>query len=212
LFAALASRLLPFAGRLLVTFLILLALWPFVSPLYARAMAAAGTTVLTTLSVLPPGSHLEARDRRVWVFRPVTKVDGSPGTAGMNVLDDNTYFNFVLFISLIAATPLPWIRKAKAAALGAAVLGSLHLVDLYVKLKWTAIYPGLRAHGVVPEPASAATLKVLEWLYAFFSVLGFGLFPILIWIGVVSLWWDRGKKNLTPLTFILSPTGGEEWF
>jgi hypothetical protein len=192
LFAALASRLLPFAGRLLLTFLIFLALWPFVSPLYARAMAVAGGTVLSALSVLPPGSHLEARDRRVWVFRPVTKVDGSAGTAGVNVLDDNTYFNFVLLVSLIVATPfLSWTRKAKAACLGAAALGLLHLVDLYIKLKWTAIYPGLRLHGVVPEPASPATLKILQWIYAFFSVLGFGLFPILVWIGAVSLWWPR---------------------
>jgi hypothetical protein len=196
LFAALASRLLPFAGRLLLTFLILLTLWPFVSPFYARAMAVAGGTVLTALSALPPGSHLEARGRRVWAFRPVTKVDGSPGTAGMNVLDDSTYFNFVLLVSLIVATPsLPWTRKAKAACLGAGALGLLHLADLYVKLKWTAVYPGLRLHGVIPEPASTATLKVLEWLYAFFSVLGFGLFPILVWIGVVSLWWPRSEKS-----------------
>lgn len=159
-------------------------------------MAAAGGTLLNAASLLPHGSHLEARERRVWIFRPVTKVDGSRGTAGINVLDDSTYFNFALLISLIAATPsLRWLEKAKAFCLGGGVLACLHLADLYVKLRWTAIYPGLREHGVIPEAASAATVKMYEWLYAFFSVIGFGLFPILVWIGVVSVWWPRDAKN-----------------
>jgi hypothetical protein len=38
-------------------------------------------------------------------------------------------------------------------------------------------------------------LRIYEWLYAFFSVIGFGLFPILVWIGVVSLWWPRGVED-----------------
>ncbi len=196
MFTTLADRLLAFAARFLLAFLLLLAIWPFASPLYARAMAAAGGAVLDRLSLLPPGSHLEARDRRVWIFRPVTKADGSQGMAGINVLDDATYFNFVLLASLIVATPsIGWSGKAKAFCLGSVVLASLHLADLYVKLKWTGTYPGLRGYGVIPEAASPAALKSYEWLYAFFSVIGFGLFPILVWIGVISLWWARGAKD-----------------
>lgn len=192
MFAALASRLFPFAARFLVTFVLLLAIWPFVSPLYARATAAAGGTVLKALALLPTGSHLEARDRRVWMFRPVTKVDGSRGMAGVNVLDDTTFVNLLLLPSLIVATPsLGWMNRAKALGLGAGLLWLLHLADLYVKLKWISIFPGLSLHGVVPDAASPATLKLFEWLYAFFSVIGFGLFPILVWIGVVSLCWRR---------------------
>ena len=192
----LAARLLPFAARFILTFLLFLAVWPVVSPLYARAMAAAGGTLLHAVSSLPPGSRLEAKDRRVWIFRPVTKVDGSFGMAGVNVLDDSTYFNGVLLASLIVATPfLRWPAKVKAFGLGLSLLASLHFADLYVKLRWTAIFPGLRLQGVVPEPASAVTVKLYEWLYAFFSVIGFGLFPILVWIGVISLWWARGGEG-----------------
>ncbi len=199
--ATLAARLLPFAARFLLTFALLLAVWSFVSPLYARGMAAAGGTLLDAASLLPPGSRLEARDRRVWIFRPVTKTDGSRAVAGVNVLDDATTFNFVLLISLIAATPsLRWRGQAKALCLGLAVLALLHLADLYVKLRWTAIYPGLRQVGVIPEAASPATVKIFEWLYAFFSVLGFGLFPILVWIGAVSLWWPRGTLSPSQIT------------
>lgn len=193
MFATLAANLRSFAVRFLLTFLLLLFLWPLASPVYARAMAALGNSLLGAASLMPPASHLEARDRRVWIFRPVTKVDGTPGMAGVNVLDDSTYFNFVLLTSLIAATPsLGWIRKAKTLLLGAGLLAFLHLADLLVKLKWTAIHPSLRLRGVVPDAASPATLKLFEWLYAFFSVIGFGLFPILVWLGVVSLWWPRG--------------------
>jgi hypothetical protein len=205
LFAALATSLLRFAARFLLIFLLLLALWPFVSGLYARATAAAGGTVLRAVSLLPTGSHLEARDRRVWIFRPVTKVDGSRGMAGVNVLDDATFFNSLLLASLIVATPsLGWASRLKALCLGGALLWFTHLADLYVKLKWIAIYPGLRQHGVVPDPASPATLTIFEWLYAFFSLLGFGLFPILIWIAVVGLWWpfdgarDRPREEDAP--------------
>lgn len=193
MFDILAARLWSFAGRFLVTFALLVTLWPLVSPIYARAVASLGGPLLNATSLSPPGSRLEARNRRVWIFRPVTKVDGSLGMAGVNVLDDATYFNFVLLVSLIAATPsLGLGGKAKAFCLGAGILALLHLADLVVKLRWTAIYPGLRLHGIIPEAASPVVLKSYEWLYALFSVLGFGLFPILVWIGVVSLWWPRG--------------------
>jgi len=211
LFATVAARLLPFAARFTLTFLLLLVLWPFVSPLYARTMATAGGKLLVTVSLLPSGSHLEVRDRRVWIFRPVTKVDGSRGVASVNVLDDATYFNCVLLASLIVATPsLRWSATAKALGLGLALLASLHFADLYVKLKWTAIYPGLRLYGVVPEAASPATVKLYEWLYAFFSVIGFGLFPILVWIGVVGLWWPRRGSNAVRTTGRRRAASGEQ--
>ncbi len=211
MFATVAARLLPFAARFTLTFLLLLVIWPFVSPLYARTMAAAGGKLLNTVSLLPSGSHLEVRDRRVWIFRPVTKVDGSRGLAGVNVLDDATYFNCVLLASLIVATPsLRWSATAKALGLGLALLASLHLADLYVKLKWTAIYPGLRLYGVVPEAASPATVKLYEWLYAFFSVIGFGLFPILVWIGVVGVWWPRRGSNAVQTTGRRRTASGEQ--
>ncbi len=196
--ATLAGSLLPSAGRFIVAFLLLLACWRAISPWYASAIAAGAGRLLHALSLIPPGSRLEARDQRVWIFRPVTKIDGSPGMAGVNVLDDATYFNAVLLASLIAATPaLRWATKAKALGLGVGLLASLHLADLYVKLKWTAISPALPRLGVTPEAASLATVKLYEWLYAFFSIMGFGLFPILVWIGAVSLWWPRGKKEAT---------------
>jgi hypothetical protein len=192
LFRALAPKLLSFTLQFLLTFLLLLALWPFTSPLYARFTAAAGGTLLRTIALLPSGGHLEARENRVWVFRPVTRIDGTTATAGVNVLDEATYFNLVILVSLIVATPsLGWGGKGGAAASGVVVLWLLHLTDLYVKLKWTAIFPGLRLRGVVPEPATLVTVKTFEWLYAFFSVVGFGLFPILVWLGVARLWRKR---------------------
>jgi len=206
LLATLAAKLLPFAGRFILAFALLLAVWPLLSPLYAEVMAAAGRRLLTATSLLSPRSRLEVRDRRVWIFRPVTKVDGSPGVAGVNVLDDASYFNAVLLAALIVATPaLPWLAKAKGLALGLTSLAILHLADLYVKLRWTALFPGLRLHGVIPEAASPATVKTYEWLYAFFSVIGFGLFPILVWIGVLGLWWPRNPSREPDSS---SPTSG----
>lgn len=196
MFRALGARPFSFALRFLLTFLLLLAVWRFISPFYARAMAVTGQGLLRTVSLLPPGSRLEARENRVWVFRPVTRADGTSAMAGINVLDEAIYFNLVILLSLIVATPsLRWSAMAGASAIGLAVLALLHLSDLYVKLKWTAIFPGLRLSGVIPDVASPLTLKVFEWLYAFFSLFGFGLFPVVIWIGVVSLWWDRGRTK-----------------
>ena len=188
MFRALAARLLPFVLRFSLTFLLLFALWPVVSPYYARAMAVTGQALLKTLALMPPEGHLEVRENRVWVFRPVRRSDGTQATAGVNVLDEGTYFNLVILLALVAATPtLDWKGKGTASGLGLAILGLLHLSDLYVKLRWTAIFPDLRSSGVIPEAASPLVLKTYEWLYAFYSVIGFGLFPILVWIGVVSL-------------------------
>lgn len=199
MFRALAARPVSFALRFLLTFLLLLAVWRFISPFYARAMAVAGQGLLRAVSLLPTGSRLEARENRVWIFRPVTKTDGTSAMAGINVLDEATYFNLVILLSLIVATTfLSWSAMAGASAIGLAILALLHLSDLYVKLKWTAIFPGLRLSGVVPEVASPLTLKTFEWLYAFFSLFGFGLFPIVIWVGVVNLWWDRGRTKANP--------------
>lgn len=188
MFRALAARPLPFILRFSLTFLLLLALWPVISPYYARAMAVTGQTLLKTLALLPPEGHLEVRENRVWVFRPVSRIDGTQATAGVNVLDEGTYFNLVILLALIVATPtLDWKAGGAASVLGLATLGLLHLSDLYVKLRWTAIFPGLQRSGLIPEVVSPLTLKAFEWLYAFYSVIGFGLFPILAWIGVVSL-------------------------
>lgn len=181
-----------------MTFLLLFALWPVVSPFYARAMAATGQAVLKAVALLPPEGRLETRDNRVWVFRPVTRNDGTTATAGINVLDEGTYFNLVILLALIAATPsLRWKAAAGATVTGLAILSLTHLSDLYVKLRWTAIFPGLRASGVVPDAASPLVLKTFEWLFAFYSVIGFGLFPILIWIGVAWLWMGRDAGDVS---------------
>ena len=206
MFRVLAAKLLPFAIRFLVTFLLLLILWPVVSPFYARAMAASGQALLRTISLLPRGSRLEARQNRVWILRPVTKIDGTRAMAGINVLDEGTYFNLVILISLVVATPsLRWWKKGVVAATGLAMLWLLHLADLYVKMKWTAVHPGLRQSGVIPEAASPIVLKIFEWLFAFFSVIGFGLFPILVWLGVTWLWLKRGVAGANSASERRSP-------
>lgn len=200
MFRALAARLFRSALWFFLTFLLLLALWPLISPLYARATAAAGGAILRSISLLPPGGRLEARENRVWIVRPVTKLDGTRATARINVLDEGIYFNLVILLSLIVATPfLSWSAKGRASVIGLAILWLLHLSDLYVKLKWTAIYPGLRLAGVLPEAASPITVKTFEWLYAFYSVIAFGLFPLVVWLGVVSIWWNRAGIGAHPL-------------
>lgn len=188
MFKALAARLFPFLLRFSLTFLLLLALWPVVSPYYGRAMAATGQTIFRTLALLPPEARLEMRENKVWVIRRVTRSDGTAATAGVNVLDEGTYFNLVILLALITATPtLNWKARGAASVIGLAILGLLHLSDLYVKLRWTAVFPGLHGSGLIPEAASPLTVALFEWLYAFYSVIGFGLFPILIWIGAISL-------------------------
>lgn len=194
---ALRTRLGPFAARFALALLLLLAVWRFLSPLYAQGMAAIGQTVLAATGMLPPGSQLEARDRRVWVTRPVTKLDGSQGTATVNVLDDATYVNIVLLTALTIATPLlAWPARAKVFLTGGAALSVLHLIDLAIKLRWTAVYPGLPAHGVMPEAASPVAVKAYEWVFAFFSVNGFGLFPILVWFAAVAFWWPQPAQTV----------------
>jgi len=193
---ALRTRLGPFAVRFALAFLLLLAVWRFFSPFYAQGMAAIGQTLLTATGTLPPGSQLEARDRRVWVTRPVTKVDGSQGMATVNVLDDATYVNIVLLAALTIATPvLAWPARAKVFLAGGAALSILHLIDLAIKLRWTAVYPGLPARGVIPEAASPVAVKAYEWMFAFFSVNGFGLFPILVWFAATAFWWPRADPT-----------------
>lgn len=190
--ATLRARIGPFAAWFAITLLLLLAVWRFLSPFYAQGMATVGQTILNATGMLPLDSHLEARDRRVWIVRPVTKSDGSAGMATVNVLDDATYVNIILLVSLTVATPLLGLAaKAKVCLAGGAGLSILHLADLYIKLRWTALYPGLQAHGMMPEAAHPFTVKLYEWFYAFFSVNGFGLFPILLWFSAAAFWWPQ---------------------
>jgi len=192
LLATLRARIGHFAVWFTIALLLLLAVWRFLSPFYAQGMATVGQTLLNATGMLPPDSHLEARDRRVWIVRPVTKSDGSAGMATVNVLDDATYVNIILLVSLTIATPLLGLAaKAKVCLAGVAGLSILHLTDLYIKLRWTALYPGLQAHGMMPEAAHPFTVKLYEWFYAFFSVNGFGLFPILLWFAAAAFWWPR---------------------
>lgn len=190
--ATLKARIGRFAAWFTIALLLLLAVWRFFSPFYAQGMATVGQTLLHATGMLPPDSHLEARDRRVWIVRPVTKSDGSAGMATVNVLDDATYVNMILLVSLTVATPLLGLAtKAKVCLAGGAGLSILHLTDLYIKLRWTALYPGLQAYGMLPETASPLTVKLYEWCYAFFSVNGFGLFPILLWFAATAFWWPQ---------------------
>lgn len=190
--ATLKARIGRFAAWFTIALLLLLAVWRFLSPFYAQGMATVGQTLLHATGMLSPDSHLEARDRRVWIVRPVTKSDGSAGMATVNVLDDATYVNMILLVSLTVATPLLGpATKAKVCLAGGAGLSILHLTDLYIKLRWTALYPGLQAYGMLPEAAHPFTVKLYEWFYAFFSVNGFGLFPILLWFAATAFWWPQ---------------------
>jgi hypothetical protein len=101
-------------------------------------------------------------------------------------------YSLALAAALILATP-GWSAAERARRLGLA-LGLLALAEwafFLVTVEHTQAHPVPTQQGAVLPPGFSPARQVL-WgtLYAFFQVMGRGLFPLLIYLGLVAFAWS----------------------
>jgi hypothetical protein len=162
-------------------------------PAYAHLFAALGRPLIPAIETTP-GTTYWVEGATVWTTRSLI----DPATRRtfrfkVELWKGNASYDLILLASLILATP-GWSIRQRIRLLGLA-LALLTLAEFAFFLS-TIEYSQLRSvptqTGMLyPAGYSRAKEIVSTWVYYFFQTMGRGLFPLLVYVGVVGVAWTQ---------------------
>ena len=181
-------------------FVVLAVGWWMFAPVYAHLL------VLLTRPVVPvidgTSGTLWVENVSIWTARSIPE-PGSPRPAVFKVELWRGYANYdlILLAALIFATPGWSVRqKGRLVVLGLGLLTVAELAFLLVTLEYSQLRPFPTGGGSVllPPGFSPSREAVFAWIYYFFQTMGRGLFPLLIYWGMIGVAWKPPSKKPSP--------------
>jgi SEC-C motif-containing protein len=165
--------------------------WLVLAPAYAHLLASLGRPLIPVLESTPRSTYTVERARVVAVRRVP-----EPGGERVMLLAQELWrgyanYDLVLLAALILATP-GWSLRQRSRLLGLG-LGLLTLAEIaffLVAIEATQLQAVGGRGGAVRFPGFSRPRQVLfTWLYYFFQIMGRGLFPLLIYWGMIAIAW-----------------------
>jgi len=181
----------PFLLRFALAYGVLALGWLALAPAYAHLLASLGRPLIPVLESTPRSTYSVERARVVavrWV--------PEPGSQRIMVVAQELWrgyasYDLVLLAALILATP-GWSLRQRSRLLGLG-LGLLTLAEIaffLVAVEATQVQAVAGRSGSVPYTGFSRPRQILfTWLYYFFQIMGRGLFPLLLYWGMLAVAW-----------------------
>lgn len=174
-------------GRFVLLFAVVLAvlvpLWGFIAPPYARAVVAAARPAFRLVE-RSDVTVVDARDGEAWVFRQI----GDGRIAPFTVFDRYTFFALAAVVALFAASPgLGWRRRAVRGLVGIVGLFCAHVLYVIASIELAYVAMGLSSAG----PWLTRMLDVWQTAVRIFWEAA----PIAIWLAGCAGPWKRDWKE-----------------
>ena len=166
--------LLPFAGRFLLVFFLLLPLWFILTPVYNRLLASSANIILALVE--NPRLHaLVGWKYNIVIVRPDTPV--TAGTKLQGFTGYLTHFNLILMSALVLAPRrIDWRRRCAILATALGVLFVIHVLYLVIGVKFFQ-QPELEAF-------QSAAGRLYVWGTNFYLSIASQLLPVVIWMAL----------------------------
>jgi hypothetical protein len=187
-----------FLLRFALAFVVLALGWWALAPLYAHLLVMLGRPVIRMIENVP-GTTYWVEDATIWTtrsfFDPATPE--RPATFKMELWRGYANYDLILLAALILATP-GWSLRQRGRLLGLGlVLTTLAEFAFFLStIQYSQLQPvpGGTGSVLLPVGFSRARQIVFTWVYYFFQTMGRGLFPLLIYWGMVGLTWRPPDK------------------
>jgi len=171
-----------FAGRWLVAFLAVAALWVVIAPIYNRFMAWSADLAFAAVES-PDVTRVEADGDRLWILRHIEGGEMKPFMS----FDLYVYVGFIPLVALLLATPglRRWARL-RAILAGIALLAVLHIGFLVGAVRLLYVAYGLDA-------VSGAGSTVCQWAQVLLRVIWEGA-ALVIWAALALRAWRNDRS------------------
>ena len=169
-----------------------------IGPAYAQFLAALGRPLIPLIDTTP-GNTYWVEGATVWTMRslsdPVTrqalrfKVELWKGYAS---------YDLILFAALILATPgWPLVQRLRLLGIGLALLTVAEIAFFISTIEYSQLRTVPTSTGALLYPPEYSRPKEVAatWIYYFFQTMGRGMFPLLVYVGVIGVAWTSTPKT-----------------
>jgi hypothetical protein len=180
-----------FLLRFALAFVVLALGWMVIAPAYAHMLATLGRPLIPVLETRP-GTIYSVEGAKVYARRSIP----DPGTRRTATFKFELWrgyasYDLILLAALILATP-GWSLRQRSRLLGLG-LGLLTLSEIaffLVTVEYSQVRPlPAGAGSFLPASVSRPRQVLFTWLYYFFQIMGRGLFPLLVYLGMLGIAW-----------------------
>lgn len=171
------------------------------APVYAHLLLLVGRPLIPVLEAVA-GSTYAVQGASVWATRLVP----DPATQRLvtfkfQLWRGHANYDLILLAALLFATPGWSLRqRGRLLGLGLALLTLVQVAFFLVTVEYSQLRPLATQTGSVLLPGFSRSRQVLfTWLYYFFDIMGRGLFPLLVYWGMLGIAW-RPLGQRAPVT------------
>jgi len=187
-----------FLLRFALAFIVLALAWWALAPVYAQFLAMLGRPLIPAIENTA-GTTYWVEGGTVYTkrsfFDPATQ---RPLNFKVEIWKGYSSYDLILLSALILATP-GWTLRQRGRLLGLGLL--LITVTEFAFFLSTIEYsqlrpmPGQTGSLLLPAGFSRPKQIVFTWIYYFFQTMGRGLFPLLIYWGMIGLTWGQPEPG-----------------
>jgi hypothetical protein len=172
--------------------------WLALGPAYAHLLVILGRPLIPVIETTPVTTYW-VEGATVWTtrsfFDPATQ---RPVVFRVQLWKGNASYDLILLAALILATPGWSLReRGRLLALGLALLTLAEFAFFLATIEYSRLRPVTTPTGSVLFPAGFSRPKEIlaTWVYYFFQTMGRGLFPLLVYLGMVGTTWRPLDKR-----------------
>jgi hypothetical protein len=203
-----------FLLRFALAFVALALGWWILAPAYAEVLAMLGRLLIPVIEHAA-GTAYRVEGATVWTtrsfFDPATQ---QPLLFRADLWKGYASYDLILLAALILATPGWSLRqRGRLLGLGLVLITLTEFAFLLATAAQTQLRPVVGPTGSLLLPPGYSRPKeiVFSWVYYFFQTMGRGLFPLLIYWGMIGFTWrpvDESAPQIAPRGRAAASQGG----
>jgi hypothetical protein len=187
-----------FLLRFALAFVVLALAWGALAPAYAHLLLILGHPFFPVIEN-EAGSTYRVEGATIWTTRSyVDPATPRPATFRLEVWRGYASYDVLLLTALIVAAPgWPLRQRIRLVGLGLLLSTAAEFAFLLSAIEFAQLrpVPGLRGSILLPAGFSQPRQILFTWVYYFFQTMGRGLFPLVIFLGMIGFTWKPVARN-----------------